>query len=1051
MNSQSVTGIGMTARTTTANWGASGQFPTSITNALSQTTSRGWNYSLGLPASATDPNGLVTSWTYDSFGRRTNENRPDGTSTAWTWAPCTTCGFRVKYTVTQQPKTTAAAVIRTDEFRYDAFDQEVTRLTPQAAGGNAQVRYDRDTLGRITRSYVPYWSGGATNGYADTYLDVLGRVTGTALVNASGVTKDATSTSYNGLSATTTDALGHATTRTSLAWGPPTRMTDAAGGSTNYLSNGFGQLTRMTDAYNTIVMQAEYNPRGMPTSVTNVNRGKTTLVPNALGEVTSETTAKGQIRSFVYDPLGRLTSRTEPEGTSNWTWGTSTHNSASAKYIGGLKSLSGPGYSETYTNDASGRLITQTVTVGGTGYALDYGYNTLGLLDTLTYPTSTSSYRLKLQCDYANGIPTAIKDFNAPTTVIWSRAANDARGDVIDETLGANLKVITGRDALTGRMDYRLTGLGGGSAIQNLAYVWDNAGNLTQRGDANQAGSCSVGGLGGKLCETFSYDTLDRLDTVARNGTQTLDANYDLSGNLTSRSDVGSYSYHATKKHAVIAAGTNTYAYDANGNVTTRNGATLGWASYDLPTSLVSGSNSASFAYAPDRSRYQQTAVTAGVTETTLYIAGLLEKVTKPSIVLWKHYVTAPTGVGAVYVRRSDGSSDTYYVTTDHLGSTDKLLKAATGTVQVAESFAPFGARRGSAWQGAPSAADLTAISNSTPDGFTGHEMLDGVGLIHMRGRVYDPTVGRFLSVDPIVRDADASQSWNGYGYVEGRTLSWTDPSGWSGCAGNANKNCDLQPAGDSLPTITVTARRYAGGSVRSISDFALMNGGLGNIGGRDCPAGLEEVVVDGQRGQPPVPVVPLTFVPLSITPPNSARFSRLLNAAEAENRNCMVNCMKSKKPYIYAAAAAAAAATTGDPRLTVAAAVAGGLAGLSDSQGHNPFGSGTFAVAAAHAAELFRNPTGMGAFVFAPGAALAAELVGNQFSGARGVLAGSAAAGAIDSIPAALSMLRTGAVGTAAFRIGIGTVAPAAAASLGYAGMTWAATSDCESQCSGP
>ena len=199
---------------------------------------------------------------------------------------------------------------------------------------------------------------------------------------------------------------------------------------------------------------------------------------------------------------------------------------------------------------------------------------------------------------------------------------------------------------------------------------------------------------------------------------------------------------------------------------------------------------------------------------------------TKPSITLWKHYVTAPTGVGAVYVRRSDGTSDTYYLTTDHLGSSDKLLKAATGTVQVAESFAPFGARRGSDWQGAPSAADLTAIGNSTPDGFTGHEMLDGVGLIHMRGRVYDPAVGRFLSVDPIVRAVDASQSWNGYGYVEGRTLSWTDPSGWSGCAGNANKNCNLKPAGDSIPTIIVTASRLH----RMISEFLLTNGGLGRI-----------------------------------------------------------------------------------------------------------------------------------------------------------------------------------------------------------------------------
>ncbi len=54
-------------------------------------------------------------------------------------------------------------------------------------------------------------------------------------------------------------------------------------------------------------------------------------------------------------------------------------------------------------------------------------------------------------------------------------------------------------------------------------------------------------------------------------------------------------------------------------------------------------------------------------------------------------------------------------------------------------------------------------------------------------GRVYDPTVGRFLGVDPIVRDATASQSWNGYGYVEGRVLSATDPTGWS--TDNLKKN----------------------------------------------------------------------------------------------------------------------------------------------------------------------------------------------------------------------------------------------------------------------
>ena len=94
-------------------------------------------------------------------------------------------------------------------------------------------------------------------------------------------------------------------------------------------------------------------------------------------------------------------------------------------------------------------------------------------------------------------------------------------------------------------------------------------------------------------------------------------------------------------------------------------------------------------------------------------------------------------------------------------------------------SFTALGARRGSTWQGTPTPAELAAIAATTRDGFTGHETLDSVGLVHMGGRVYDPVIGRFLSVDPVVRDIGAAQSWNSYGYVEGRVVSWTDPSGW--------------------------------------------------------------------------------------------------------------------------------------------------------------------------------------------------------------------------------------------------------------------------------
>jgi RHS repeat-associated protein len=66
-----------------------------------------------------------------------------------------------------------------------------------------------------------------------------------------------------------------------------------------------------------------------------------------------------------------------------------------------------------------------------------------------------------------------------------------------------------------------------------------------------------------------------------------------------------------------------------------------------------------------------------------------------------------------------------------------------------------------------------------TNKGFTGHEHLDGVGLIHMNGRIYDPTLGRFLQADPHIQDPSSSQSLNRYSYVLNNPLTMTDPSGY--------------------------------------------------------------------------------------------------------------------------------------------------------------------------------------------------------------------------------------------------------------------------------
>jgi RHS repeat-associated protein len=62
--------------------------------------------------------------------------------------------------------------------------------------------------------------------------------------------------------------------------------------------------------------------------------------------------------------------------------------------------------------------------------------------------------------------------------------------------------------------------------------------------------------------------------------------------------------------------------------------------------------------------------------------------------------------------------------------------------------------------------------------GYTGHEHLFSLGLIHMNGRLYDPKLHRFLSPDNFVQDPYNSQNFNRYGYVMNNPLVRTDPNG---------------------------------------------------------------------------------------------------------------------------------------------------------------------------------------------------------------------------------------------------------------------------------
>jgi len=77
------------------------------------------------------------------------------------------------------------------------------------------------------------------------------------------------------------------------------------------------------------------------------------------------------------------------------------------------------------------------------------------------------------------------------------------------------------------------------------------------------------------------------------------------------------------------------------------------------------------------------------------------------------------------------------------------------------------------------SAISLANILPPTTREFTGHESVQGMDIIHMNGRIYDPTLGRFLQADPFIQAPKNSQNYNRYSYVLNNPLSYTDPSGY--------------------------------------------------------------------------------------------------------------------------------------------------------------------------------------------------------------------------------------------------------------------------------
>jgi RHS repeat-associated protein len=767
--SATVSGINIASRTASTVYDAQGRFAVSATNALGQSESWQYDSRFGLPTSHTGPNGLTTTWSYDGFGRKILEIRPDGTRSQLVYQFCSginggsaSCLTGAVYlsqvtSFASDGVTQNAPVVK---VYFDKLNREVARDTQGFDGSVVRASQQYDSLGRVSKVSRPYFVSSGTPGWTLYVYDELGRVAEAMLPDGTIVHN-----AYHGLTTSETNALSQTRTVTKNSMGDVVSVTDALGHTMLYAYDPFGNLIQSKDALGNIVT-ASYDVRGHKIASHDPDLGAWSYTYNVLGELTSQTDAKGQVVTQSYDLLGRPLQRVEPDMAAVWVYDTAPNG------VGKLASASiaaGPsaGYQRNFTYDSLGRPVQVATTIDDTVYTMAAAYDANSRLSRVTYPSGfVASYHYN-SLGYAN----QLTDGGSAQTY-WTANAVDAEQHLTLQTSGNGIVTTRGFDAASGRL--LSVAAGPDNSVQSSSYTYDRLGNPLSRTDATT-----------NLSESFTYDPLNRLlsATVSANVAPVKAFTYDAIGNLLSKSGVGTYTYAppgSPRPHAVMSISgstlSSTFTYDPDGNQTSGLGRTITWTSYNRPASITQGARSASFLHDVDHQRFKQVSSDG----TTLYISafGVSAELIAPgtSAARWNDYLSV--GNVKVGVRFTDVTPQTVsmrYFHTDHLGSV-AVITNENGAVVERLSYDAWGKRR------FPNGADDPAgsIESLTTRGFTGHEELDSVALVHMNGRVYDPLVGRMISPDPTVPDGLNAQAWNRYSYVGNDPLAFTDPSGFS-------------------------------------------------------------------------------------------------------------------------------------------------------------------------------------------------------------------------------------------------------------------------------
>ncbi len=821
-----VSGTDISTRNTNITYDSKGRFPATIQNALGQNSSVSFDSRFGGISSMIDPNILTTSWAYDVFGREILETRPDGTNSSKNYCVQSEGNYKSGTAVTWIQSKTSGLPDQT--FYFDSLGREVREAT---IGFDGASRINQDSLYdsnlRLSKVSIPFYSPPGLSSYFEYSYDPLGRVTTEAAPNGTiknfsyaGGVMFLESHPFSGLS--TIPLLWHQVTEK-----------NALGNQTDYVVNRLGQVNQINsrDSGGALVSHMTYNydgydnPVGMAdhngnvtlrtyvddhmTTLSDLDSGNSTYAYDVLGKLKTATDAKGNTTSLGYDLLDRLKSRGEAEGTSTWTYDT-----ASIKGIGRLAQTSGPnGFSENYTYDSFGRAVTANTIIPGEGALVTQrSYDSASRLDVLQYPGAAG---FKTRNIY-NPSGYLSKVQNASTSAdIWQAESMNAAGRITSQIQGnSNSGNMTLHSSFKYDKLQNVTEITVGDKIgqlltfnpsKHLIYTYDSTNNLNdQKRDLIRV--LGIPGISKDAVDQYQYDPLNRLtnalDFVNDNILQISEVPryeklyaYNGIGNITNKSDLNAstttnYHYPLSGQglHAVFGVDDNQagypFTYDANGNMLAgrdfqnNKTRTIDWFSFNKPKKIMEsqGTSTQSLALTYDsyRDKIKQVFATGIATTTTEYVGSIFEKFINASgSAQSKYYVFGNSPNPVAMYTSGNGTSSMRYFHYDNLGSLTLITNENAGNVEDL-SFDVYGVRRNADWTVATS-----TITSLTNHGFTNQEQIDNFGLIDMKGRMYDPKIGRFISADPFIVDPFMTESLSRYSYVYNSPTNFIDPTGF--------------------------------------------------------------------------------------------------------------------------------------------------------------------------------------------------------------------------------------------------------------------------------